>query len=54
MLTEMKYHRQQVGIMKSEKDTIESVLNMKIDDVKKTIMNEENRYYQLSYIQSIG
>ena len=29
--------------MKSEKDTIESVLNMKIDDVKKTIKNEENR-----------
>ena len=29
--------------MKSEKDTVESVLNMKIDDVKKTIKNEENR-----------
>ena len=48
MLTEMKYHRQQVSIMNSEKDTIESVLNMKIDDVKKTIKNEEHRY--LSYL----
>ena len=43
MLTEMKYHRQQVGIMMSEKDTIESMLNMKIEDVHKTIKNEENR-----------
>lgn len=53
MLSEMKYHRNQVGIMKSEKDTIESVLNMKIDDVRKTIKNEENRYFVLDLSISI-
>ena len=29
--------------MMSEKDTIESMLNMKIEDVRKTIKNEEGR-----------
>jgi hypothetical protein len=29
--------------MKSEKDTLESVLGMKIEDVRKTVKNEENR-----------
>ena len=47
MITEIKYHRQQVGIIKSEKETLESVLSMKIDDVKKTVKNEESRYESL-------
>lgn len=42
-MTEIKFHRTQVGIMKSEKDTLESVLSMKIEDVRKTVKNEENR-----------
>lgn len=44
MISEIKYHRQQVGIIKSEKETLESVLSMKIDDVKKTVKNDEARY----------
>ncbi len=43
MVTEIKYHRQQVGIIKSEKETLDSVLAMKIEDVKKTVKNEEVR-----------
>lgn len=41
MLTEMKYHKQQVNMIKSEKETLESVLSMKIEDAKKTVQNEE-------------
>ena len=44
MISEIKYHRQQVEIIKSEKETLESVLTMKIDDVKKTVKNDEERY----------
>ncbi|CDW77025.1 UNKNOWN [Stylonychia lemnae] len=43
IITEIKYHRQQVGMIKSEKETLESVLSMKIDDAKKTVQNEEKR-----------
>jgi hypothetical protein len=46
ILTEIKYHRQQVGIVKSEKETLDSVLSMKIEDVRKTVKNEEKRYNQ--------
>ena len=53
MITQMKYHRQEVGIMVSEKDTIESMLNMKIEDVRKTIKNEENRYF-MSLSNGVG
>jgi len=30
-------------MIKSEKETLESVLSMKIDDAKKTVQNEEKR-----------
>ena len=43
-LTDLKYDRMQVGIIKSEKETLQSVLGMKVEDVKKTIQNEEKRY----------
>ena len=39
--------------MVSEKDTIESMLNMKIEDVRKTIKNEENRYF-MSLSNGVG
>lgn len=37
---EMNYHKKEVQILRSEKDTLESVLNMKISDVRKSLMNE--------------
>ncbi|OMJ73852.1 hypothetical protein SteCoe_27368 [Stentor coeruleus] len=37
---EMNYHKKEVQILRSEKDTLESVLNMKIVDVRKSLMNE--------------
>ncbi len=43
ILTEIKYHRQQVTIVRSEKDTLEQVLQMKIADTKKSIQNDEAR-----------
>jgi len=36
-MTEMKYHKQQVNMIRSEKETLDSVLSMKIDDAKKTV-----------------
>ncbi len=45
LLTEMKYHKQQVNMIKSEKETLDSVLSMKIEDAKKTVQNEEKRYF---------
>lgn len=43
MLTEIKYHRSQVNIIKSEKETLQSVLSMKVEDVRKSVKNEECR-----------
>lgn len=37
---EMNFHKKEVQILKSEKDTLESVLSMKTQDVKKTLTNE--------------
>jgi hypothetical protein len=37
---EMNFHKKEVAILKSEKDTLESVLTMKTQDVKKTLTNE--------------
>lgn len=36
----MNFHKKEVQILKSEKDTLESVLSMKTMDVKKTLTNE--------------
>lgn len=43
ILTEIKYHRQQVTLVRSEKDTMESVLGMKIADTKKSVLNDAAR-----------
>ena len=40
MSDEMNFHKKEVQILKSEKDTLESVLSMKTQDVKKTLTNE--------------
>ena len=37
---ELNFHKKEVQILKSEKDTLESVLSMKTQDVKKTLTNE--------------
>lgn len=37
---EMNFHKKEVQNLKSEKDTLENVLNMKINDVRKSLMNE--------------
>lgn len=37
---EMNFHKKEVQVLKSEKDTLESVLSMKTQDVKKTLTNE--------------
>jgi chromosome segregation ATPase len=36
-------HKKEIQILRSEKDTLESVLNMKVMDVRKTLMNELSR-----------
>ncbi|EGR31587.1 phosphoesterase family protein, putative [Ichthyophthirius multifiliis] len=40
---EMNFHKKEVQILKSEKDTLQSVLSMKTQDVKKTLTNELTR-----------
>ena len=40
---EMNFHKKEVQILKSEKDTLEKVLDMKIGDVRKSLMNEISR-----------
>ncbi|CAG9321029.1 unnamed protein product [Blepharisma stoltei] len=40
---EMNFHKKEVQILRSEKDTLENVLNMKINDVRKSLMSEINR-----------
>ena len=36
----MNFHKKEVAVLKSEKDTLESVLTMKTQDVKETLTNE--------------
>ncbi|KRX07249.1 hypothetical protein PPERSA_00406 [Pseudocohnilembus persalinus] len=40
---EMNFHKKEVQILKSEKDTLESVLSMKTQDVRKTLGSELQR-----------
>lgn len=42
-MTEIKYHRQQVTIVRGEKDTLETLLTMRITDTKKSLLNDEVR-----------
>ena len=37
---ELNYHKKEVTVLRSEKETLESVLNQKTGDVKKTLTNE--------------
>eukprot|EP00349_Pseudokeronopsis_sp_Brazil_P009139 CAMPEP_0202956132 /NCGR_PEP_ID=MMETSP1396-20130829/687_1 /ASSEMBLY_ACC=CAM_ASM_000872 /TAXON_ID= /ORGANISM="Pseudokeronopsis sp., Strain Brazil" /LENGTH=78 /DNA_ID=CAMNT_0049673025 /DNA_START=166 /DNA_END=402 /DNA_ORIENTATION=- len=37
---ELNYHKKEVQILRSEKETLESVLTMKTQDVRKTLTNE--------------
>ncbi|KAL4508519.1 hypothetical protein ABPG72_003823 [Tetrahymena utriculariae] len=37
---ELQLHKKELAILNSEKDSLSSVLNMKAQDVKKTLMNE--------------
>lgn len=37
---ELNNHKKEVQVLRSEKDTLESVLTMKTSDVKKTLSNE--------------
>ena len=43
ILTEISYHRQQLGIVKSESETANQVLNMKIDEMRGRIEFEERK-----------
>ena len=36
----MNFHKKEVQTLRSEKETLESVLNMKVNDVKKSLMGE--------------
>ena len=37
---ELQYHKKEVQVLRSEKETLESVLTMKTQDVRKTMTNE--------------
>ena len=37
---EMQYHKKEVQVLRSEKETLESVLTIKTQDVRKTLTNE--------------
>ena len=37
---ELNFHKKEVSILKSEKETLESVLTVKTQDVRKTLTNE--------------
>ena len=41
MVSELKYHRQQVEIISAEKDTVGAVLAMNIAQAKNAVLNEE-------------
>ena len=40
---EINFHKKEVHILKSEKDTLENVLSMKAADVRKQLANEVKR-----------
>merc|ERR1712098_100171 len=40
---EMNFHKKEVQILRSEKETLDSVLSMKTQDVKKSLSNEISR-----------
>ena len=40
MADELQYHKKEVQVLRSEKETLESVLTMKTQDVRKTLTNE--------------
>ena len=46
MVTELKYHQQQVAIVAAEKDTAGAVLQMNIVNAKNSVLNEEFRNRQ--------
>lgn len=37
---DLGYHKKEVQVLRSEKETLESVLTMKTQDVRKTLTNE--------------
>ena len=37
---ELNYHKREVQVLKSEKETLESVLTLKTQEVRKTLTNE--------------
>ena len=37
---ELQYHKKEVQVLRSEKETLESVVTMKTQDVRKTMTNE--------------
>ena len=47
---ELNNHKKEVQILRSEKDTLESVLTMKTADVKKSLSNELVRIEEEMYI----
>ena len=40
LVDELQYHKKEVQVLRSEKETLESVLTMKTQDVRKTLTNE--------------
>lgn len=46
MVTELKYHRQQVAITSAEKDTAGAVLMMNIVQAKNSVLNEQYKTRQ--------
>ena len=40
---EMNFHKKEVQVLRSEKDTLENVLNAKVGDVRKSLMTEIGR-----------
>ena len=43
---ELNYHKKEVQILRTEKETLESVLTMKTQDVRKTLTNELSKVEQ--------
>ena len=42
MAQELNYHKKEVTVLRSEKETLESVLNMKTSEVKKALTEDNN------------
>mmetsp|Transcript_46086 Transcript_46086/g.53162 ORF Transcript_46086/g.53162 Transcript_46086/m.53162 type:complete len:135 (-) Transcript_46086:157-561(-) len=40
---ELNFHKKELQILRSERDTLENVLSMKTQDVRKSLINEVNR-----------